>query len=105
MESGRFVATDVSYPVDSYPKLRWFAPNAKMIRIQSLDDSYPTAFLIIKTFLIISLSKQSKRNIYINQKDSLPTRELDQIITTAHFLCLDSWRVSGADTKGGETYH
>ena len=38
-----------------------------------------------KTFLIISLSKQSKINIYINQNDSLPTRELDQIITTAHF--------------------
>ena len=27
-----------------------------------------------KTFLIISLSKQSKIKIYINQKDSLPTR-------------------------------
>ena len=26
-----------------------------------------------KTFFIISLSKQSKINIYINQKDSLPT--------------------------------
>ena len=44
MESGRFVPTDVSYPDDSYPKLRWFVPNAKMIRTQSLDDSYPTAF-------------------------------------------------------------
>ena len=43
-ESGRFVPTDVSYPDDSYAKLRWFVPNAKMIRSQSLDDSYPTAF-------------------------------------------------------------
>ena len=50
-EPGRFVPTDVSYPDDSYPKLRWFVPNAKMIRTQTLDDSYPTAFLIIKHFL------------------------------------------------------
>ena len=39
--TGRFVPTDVSYPGDSYPKLRWFVPIAKMIRTQSLDDSYP----------------------------------------------------------------
>ena len=32
---------DVSYPDDSYSKLRWFVPNAKMIRTQSLDASYP----------------------------------------------------------------
>ena len=41
LQSLRFVPADVSYPDDSYPKLRWFVPNAKMIRTQSLDDSYP----------------------------------------------------------------
>ena len=61
---------------------RRFVRKVEMIRTQLPFDN--------KTFLIISLSKQSKINIYINQKDSLPTRELDQIITTAHFLCVDS---------------
>ena len=85
---------------------RRFVPKVEMIRTQSLNDSYPKLRWFVpnclfdnKTFLIISLSKQSKISIYINQTDSLPTRQLDQITTTAHFLCVDSWRVSGADTK------
>ena len=40
---------DVSYPDDSYPKLRWFVPNAKMIRTQTLDDSYPTAYARVRS--------------------------------------------------------
>ena len=43
----------------------------------------------------------------MNQKDSLPTRELDQIITDHRSLSLRRLvtTVSGADTRGGETFH